>query len=254
MSDIYQAPQAQLAEGEESGDFGSIEKGIAGDYSFAIGEILSEAWERTSGNKGTVLIGALLYVVGSIGISIVAGLLTGAGGAAVLGMGSTDQASQSMFFGALIYQLIVIIAGAPLAVGMAMIGIKIARGEQTSGAEVFSYFDKIVPLGIGTIIMYLMIMLGSLLLVIPGIYLAIAYLLAMPLIADRNLGPWQALETSRKAISKNWFAFFGLIIVLLLTYMAGSLALLIGLIWAIPLCSIAYGVAYRKIFGSPHKV
>ncbi|WP_226648858.1 hypothetical protein [Microbulbifer variabilis] len=252
MSDIYQAPQAQLAKGEEGSDFGSIEKGIAGDYSFAIGDIISEAWKRTSGNKGTVLVGALLYMVGSIGISIVAALLTGAGGLASFGTGSADQASHSIF-ATLIYQLITIIAAAPLAAGMTMIGIKIARGEQTSGTEVFSYFDKIVPLAVATILMYLLVFLGSLLLVIPGIYLLIAYLLAMPLIADRNLGPWQALETSRKAISKNWFSFFGLMIVLLLIYMAGGLALLIGLIWALPLCSIAYGVAYRKIFGSPNQ-
>ncbi|MCO1332755.1 hypothetical protein MO867_00250 [Microbulbifer sp. OS29] len=251
MSDIYKAPEANLANGTETDDSGSIEKGIAGDYSFSIGETISEAWERTSGNKGTIWVGAILYLVASMGISFVITLITGGGAAFSLESG---QGSTGLGLLGLLAQLITTVACAPLGVGMAMIGIKIARDEQTSGTEVFSHFDKIVPLGIATIVMYLLVGVGFLLLVIPGIYLLVAYILALPLIADRNLGPWAALEASRKAISKNWFAFLGFLIVLLLIYIAGGLALLIGLIWALPLGSIAYGVAYRKVFGSPNHI
>ncbi|WP_444928899.1 hypothetical protein ACJJIF_13645 [Microbulbifer sp. SSSA002] len=245
MSDIYTAPKADLADSSVTGDSGSIEKGIAGDYSFSIGETLSEAWQRTSGNKGTVWVGALLYFVAIIAITIVATLVTG-------GTAAFSSGSSSGPVAEILSQLIVTFAGAPLAVGMTMIGIKIARDEQTSGTEVFAHFDKIVPLGFATILMYLLIAVGLILLIIPGIYLMIAYLLAMPLIADRNLSPWEALETSRKAITKNWFAFLGFVIVITLIFIAGGIALLIGLIWAVPLVSIAFGVAYRKVFGIPN--
>ncbi|WP_444906959.1 hypothetical protein ACJJIQ_19000 [Microbulbifer sp. ANSA003] len=245
MSDIYKAPEANLANSPVSDDSGSIEKGIAGDYSFSIGETLSEAWQRTSGNKGTVWVGALLYFVAIIAITIVATLITG-------GTAAFSPDSNPGPFAEALSQLIVTFAGAPLAVGMTMIGIKIARDEQTSGTEVFAHFDKIVPLGFATIVMYLLIGVGLILLIIPGIYLMIAYLMTMPLIADRNLSPWEALETSRKAITKNWFAFLGFAIVMILIFLAGSIPLLIGLIWAIPLCSIAFGVAYRKVFGVPN--
>ncbi|AWF83048.1 hypothetical protein BTJ40_20730 [Microbulbifer sp. A4B17] len=248
MSDIYKAPEANLANSSESDDSGSIEKGIAGDYSFSIGETISEAWERTSGNKGTIWVGAILYGVATIAISLVAALITG--GAAAFSLGSAPESTSAI--AGILYQLIVTIGCAPLAVGMTMIGIKIARDEKTSGTEVFAHFDKIVPLGIATILLYLLVGIGMVLLVIPGIYLAIAYLLTMPLVADRNLGPWEALETSRKAITKNWFAFLGFFIVTMLIVIAGGLALLIGLIWALPLCIIAIGVAYRKVFGVPN--
>ena len=32
-----------------------------------------------------------------------------------------------------------------------------------------------------------------------------AYLLAIPLVVERGLSPWQALEASRKAITQHWF-------------------------------------------------
>lgn len=245
MSDIYNAPEAQLTSGDKSGSYGSLEKGVAGDYAISIGEIISEAWRRTKGNKGTVWLGVLLYIVAQAVLMYVAGVISGYPAfnpAAAAEVPLTPQ---------LIYQLLVAVVGAPLFAGMVMIGIKIARDKPVSGTEVFAHFDKILPLAVASVLMYILIIIGLVLLILPGIYLLVAYMLALPLIVDKGLGPWQALETSRKAITKHWFPFFGFLIVLLLLYLAGALALLIGLIWVVPLLTIAYGVVYRNIFGGP---
>ena len=61
-------------------------------------------------------------------------------------------------------------------------------------------------------------------------------MLAIPLIVERGLSPWQAMEASRKAITQHWFKVFGLF-------------LLLGLIWTIPLFVMVMGVLYRTIFG-----
>ncbi|WP_226664417.1 DUF975 family protein [Microbulbifer aggregans] len=241
MSDIYNAPQAELTEeASEASNFGSIPKALAGDYQVAIGNTISEAWQRTGGNKGTVWLGVLLYMLATIAISFIAAMITG--------QSLTDPSSGGGLAG-IVSNIIVFAATAPLSAGMLMIGIKIARDEQVSGTEVFAHFDKMLPLAIAMVLMYLLLTLGFLLLILPGIYLAIAYLMMTPLIVDKNMGPWQALETSRKAVTKHWFPIFGFVIVLSLIYMAGGLALLIGLIWAVPLASIAYGVLYRNMFG-----
>ncbi|QIL90907.1 hypothetical protein GNX18_14850 [Microbulbifer sp. SH-1] len=241
MSDIYNAPQAELA-GDDSGNagMGSIPKALAGDYQVAIGDTLSEAWAKTKGNKGTVWLGVLLYLVAYIGISVVATLITG--------QSFTDPEANAGL-GAILSNIIIVAVSAPLGAGMMMIGVKIARDEQVSGTEVFAHFDKILPLAVAMVLMYILMALGFLLLVIPGIYLAIGYVMVLPLIVDKNLGPWQALELSRKAVTKHWFGVFGFMIVLMLLYFAGFLALIIGLIWAIPTLSIAYGILYRNMFG-----
>ncbi|MFV8780878.1 hypothetical protein ACNKU7_00515 [Microbulbifer sp. SA54] len=241
MSDIYNAPQAELTEASsDASNFGSIPKALAGDYRVAIGDTLSEAWQRTGGNKGTIWLGVILYTLATIAISVIAAMITGQ---------SLTDPSENGGVAGILSDLIVLAATAPLSAGLIMIGIKIARDETVSGTEVFAHFDKMLPLAIGMVLMYLLIAVGLVLLVLPGIYLAIGYLMMTPLIVDKNMGPWQALETSRKAVTKHWFAIFGFGIVVFLVYLAGFLALLIGLIWAIPLMSIAYGVLYRNMFG-----
>jgi uncharacterized membrane protein len=115
--------------------------------------------------------------------------------------------------------------------------------------SVLSYYDRIVPLAITVILSTLLIMIGFILLVIPGVYLSVAYLMALPLVVDKGLGPWQAMEASRKAVTRRWFAVFGLMLILGLLYIAGAIPILIGLIWVIPLALIAVGILYRNIFG-----
>lgn len=241
MNDIYNAPQAELTDDAGStANMGSIPKALAGDYQVAIGDTLNEAWARTKGNKGTVWLGMLFYILAYAAIYIVAMMITGQ---------SLTSPEANTGIGYVISEIIIVAAAAPLIAGMVMIGVKIARDEPVSGSEVFAHFDKALPLAIGMILMYLLVAIGFLLLILPGIYLLIGYLMMIPLIVDKNLGPWQALETSRKAITKHWFPFFGFMIVMFLLYVAGFLALVIGLIWAIPTLSIAYGILYRNMFG-----
>jgi uncharacterized membrane protein len=79
--------------------------------------------------------------------------------------------------------------------------------------------------------------------------LAIGYCMTMPLIGDRNLRPWQAIETSRKAVSKRWFQFLGLFLVVGLLVLVSMIPLGLGLIWTAPWSINVIGVVYRRAFG-----
>jgi uncharacterized membrane protein len=93
-------------------------------------------------------------------------------------------------------------------------------------------------------------MLGFALLIIPGIYLSIGYMMTYPLIMDKDLSPWEAMEASRKAIHHHWFQIFGLFFVMGLIFIASALPLGIGLFWSIPMGVIMTGIIYRTIFGT----
>jgi uncharacterized membrane protein len=97
--------------------------------------------------------------------------------------------------------------------------------------------------------MYLMIFLGFLLLIVPGLYLSVAYCLALPLVVDKKLSPWQALEASRKAVSRRWFSVLGLFLAIGFLCFLGAIPLFIGLIWIVPMSLIVMGILYRNIFG-----
>ena len=234
------ASQEQTAGGEND-SFGSLERGIAGEYRLSIGETLSEAWRKVNGNKGTAIVAVLIYIGVMIAYGIVAGLIKFVF-TAVAGETGTE-------LGSILTDLGQFIITAPLGAGFFMLGVRMSIDAPVKAGSILNYYDRIVPLALTTLLSGLMIILGFVLLVIPGIYLSVAYFLALPLVADKGLGPWQAMEASRKAVTHRWFSAFGLLILLGLLSIAGAIPLFIGLIWVIPLYMIALGILYRNIFG-----
>lgn len=66
---------------------------------------------------------------------------------------------------------------------------------------------------------------------------------------DKRLDFWPAMETSRKLITKQWFGFFGLILLVALLNVAGALALGIGLFVTAPWSTCTIAAAYEDIVG-----
>jgi len=137
----------------------------------------------------------------------------------------------------------------PMIMGIVMMGIKRSVDAPISASMVFNNFSKMLPLFATMILMYIMILIGLVLLVIPGIYLMIAYYMAMPLVVEKGLSPWQAMETSRKTITHRWFSVFGLFIVMIIILTISMIPLGLGMIWTLPMMMIAYGILYRNMFG-----
>ena len=89
----------------------------------------------------------------------------------------------------------------------------------------------------------------GLLLLLSAIYLGVAYSFAIPLIVDKKIGFWDALETSRQLITKKWFSFCGFFLLLFLINLVGFLFLFVGIILTIPVTINAVAAAYESIVG-----
>lgn len=238
----YAAPASNLQE-IPNGQVPSIAEALSRGYDFSISDVIGEAWQRVKGTKGIIIGGFLIFYIAMFLVTFILGF--------VLGMfGLMNESSPgSMMVGQLIISLLGSAATYPFLAGINMVGIRRAADQPVSFNEMFSHFGRFVPLLLTGLLMMVLVYVGLLLLVLPGIYLSVAYMLAIPLAVERGLSPWQALETSRKAISQHWFKAFGLFLVLGLIMGVSALALGIGLIWTIPLFVIAIGVLYRIIFG-----
>jgi hypothetical protein len=55
---------------------------------------------------------------------------------------------------------------------------------------------------------------------IPGVYLQVAWIFGLPLVADRGMGFWEALGSSRRAVTGHWFKIFALLILAFLPFVA----------------------------------
>ena len=245
MNDIYQAPEAALTEVKAIEGFGSLEKGISGDYALSVQDVFSEALSKTRGVKWTFQKAFALYFVVYLLLVCVQMLLLYLGG----GFDEATKDSVAAVSANVAGQILVLVLSVPLGVGLFMMGLRRSVEAPVHAGLVIGFYHKTLPLFLTTLLMYLMIVIGFICLILPGIYLSIAYSMAMPLVAEKNLGPWEALETSRKAISKRWSTVFGLWLVLGIAVFISMIPLGIGLIWTMPMMMIAYGIVYRNMFG-----
>ena len=91
---------------------------------------------------------------------------------------------------------------------------------------------------------------GVILLIVPGVYLAVAYLYALPLTIDKRLPFWMAMEVSRRVVQRQWWAMCLLALLCAgLPYLGGLLPYGIGLVLLMPLCTAALMYTYEDLFG-----
>jgi uncharacterized membrane protein len=95
----------------------------------------------------------------------------------------------------------------------------------------------------------LLVAAGIFLCILPGIYLAIAWIFAIPLVIDKKLEFWPAMELSRKVVSHHWWTFFGMMLVGFLVMLAGLAVCCVGVYVAQPVILGAFMFAYEDIFG-----
>jgi len=150
----------------------------------------------------------------------------------------------------LIQGTLLILAGV-LQGGLILLFLKLIRGQKGEFGDAFAGFsDLFFQLFLVGLIAEILVALGLLCCVIPGIILYVLWLFAIPLAADKRLDFWPAMEASRKIIAHHWWPFFLLVILNLLVYIAGILVCCVGVYVAAPITIGALAYAYEDIVGS----
>jgi uncharacterized membrane protein len=122
------------------------------------------------------------------------------------------------------------------------------RGQPATIADAFKGVAK--PFGVLMVVglvTSLFVTVGIFCLILPGIYLLVAYVFAAFLAVDKGLGFWESMETSRRVITRNWWRVFGLVLLSIPVLLLGALALGVGIFVAIPLIVGAYVYAYEDL-------
>lgn len=227
-------------------DTRSIDELVTEGYEIHIGRYVSRGWEIFSG-----------YMGGFIGYFVIVALIS-------------IFLNFIPFFGGIISMVI----SGPLSAGFVIVSFKRMRGQDTEFGDFFlgfNYFLQLlllnlvrgifvgasfvlgvlfiaIPIMISNVYLLILIFPG-ILLILLGLYLSISYALAIPAIIDRKYDFWQAMEASRKVITRKWFSVLLFMIVLGLITFAGVLALFIGLLFTGPWVNVALAAAYEDIFG-----
>jgi hypothetical protein len=209
------------------------------EYDFDIIKIIKEGFRRIEGVKGTFVAAFGVYIAVAIILQVILGIF----------FPSPPAPAEPNLLNQQIITILSYPVLMPLMVGIIMLAINYSRGENIAFKDVFNYYHLTGKLALAGIFIYIMTIIGFILLVLPGIYLSIAYIFALPLIVDKEMDVWDAMELSRKTVTQHWFKVFALMFLLSLIMGLGALAFGIGLIWAIPLMFITlYGLLYVSIF------
>ena len=213
---------------------------------FSIGDAIRQAWAKTKGAKGSIWAGSAIMYLVILAIVV--------GGALLLPSLNGDMTNIPGLVINILLQALTNVFYVIFTAGLLLMGIRKVAGDRISWKMIFQGFPCAGKIIVATILQSIFVAIGFLLLVLPGIYLAIGYAMTIPLIIDKGLAPWQAMEMSRKAIHKIWWKVTGLFIVMCLIFVVSVIPLGIGLIWTWPMFFILGGVVYRYLFSGEKEV
>ena len=138
----------------------------------------------------------------------------------------------------------------PLTAGFFIVARKINKNEPYDFGAFWKGFDFFVPLMLYTLISTILGCLALIALIIPGIYLFVGWIFAIPFIIFSNMEFWDAMEFSRRLVTKKWWNIFGFLILLFLINVAGTLVFFVGLLFTVPITFCALYAAYEDIVGT----
>lgn len=242
---------------------------------FTISGTLNEAWSLVKGSKGSIWCVTLVIAIVASCLQLITHYL--------LGIDTKAGASLST---QILLPIVINLLIAPFYAGALMIAIKRARHETVTVGTGFQYFTHYVNVAITMVIVAFIASIPALVINAPGMMpepgatkglLSILggllstlvytfFLLSVPLVADKNHSPKQALSQSIKLISPHWFKVFALLLIsylfiliiaipfligMLLLHniviLFGAIILLIGVVWLVPFLFLITGNIYHHL-------
>jgi serine/threonine protein kinase/capsular polysaccharide biosynthesis protein len=207
---------------------------LSRDYVLDIGKCVRRGWALVKSGFWP-LVGITLLILALL--------------SAVSSVGQVTRSAGNVHFNT---SVLGILLGGPLMGGLYLYYLKLIRGEKVRVETAFSGFsNSLLHLILASFVTGMLTMLGFLCLILPGIFLFVAWFFTLPLVIDKRLDFWPAMRVSLKTISKHWWKFLGFLIVLALLNLGGLLLCLVGVLVTLPISFAALMYAYEDIINPP---
>jgi uncharacterized membrane protein len=100
---------------------------------------------------------------------------------------------------------------------------------------------------LATIMVGVLVVLGLILLIVPGVILMLMWMFVKQLIIERGLKPLEALKESARITKGNRMQLFLLLLAIIVMNIVGALALVVGLLVTVPITLLSITHAYRVL-------
>lgn len=144
-----------------------------------------------------------------------------------------------------------LILGGPVLVGYYLMALYLQKDMHTGTELFFLSFNKFIPLLILNLLSTAVILIGFLILILPGIYFSVSYIFAHFFVWFYDVPPGEAITMSRKTVSGSFIQILWLFLILTGINILGALALGVGLLLTIPFTACVIYAAFDDIIGIP---
>lgn len=202
---------------------------------------------------GVLLTGLLINVLRYGGIALIIGsqvifaLITRTPGMEFSTQAITAGLTFKIILSSLLLYFLFKIVDSLYVMGISRICLDIYDTGESSYAQLFCCLHLVVYHIIASILFWLMVAFGLILLIIPGLIMAIKFWFFQFFIVDEQVGPLEALQKSSQLVDGHKLEVGTVLLILILINMAAAWAFGIGLILTIPLSMLTQAYVYRKL-------
>lgn len=134
-----------------------------------------------------------------------------------------------------------------LGIGVIVISLKIVDNKKPELSDLVSHYPLLLNYFLGALLYVAVIVVGVVLLIVPGIIWGIKYQYTTYLIIDKKMSPLEAFRKSGKITEGNKWNLFLLGLAFAVLYIIGEILFHVGLVLTLPIISLAGVHVYRKL-------
>ncbi|MCA9368892.1 MAG: hypothetical protein H6773_02615 [Pseudomonadales bacterium] len=124
--------------------------------------------------------------------------------------------------------------------------LNLARGEEINIETFKTMLPLVVNYFLGTLLLGVIIVLGLIFLIVPGIYFSLKYFFVPFLLIDKKMKPMEALRASEKMTKGIKWELVGLSAAAILLAYMGIFAVIVGIFVTAPVAAMSYVYFYEK--------
>jgi uncharacterized membrane protein len=205
---------------------------------FSIGDAVSFGWEVMKNNLGFLIPAVLImWFINSIPNGVLSPfyLARNAPAAAVLGF---------------LVSILSFVVGIFVLMAQIRIGLKFCSSEVPDFPDMVSDYRRFWDVLVGSILYFLIVMAGFILLIIPGIYWGVRYYYFSYLILDQGMSPVDAIKRSGQITRGVWWHLFVFWLAAFGIMILGFMVCCVGALFAWPVVIIATAYVYRSLLAT----
>ena len=196
---------------------------------FSIDESFRHGWEIFKANKKVLILATIII------------MLLG-------GIGKSNQ-QHEMRWGILatIVSLVFFIVSVVLQIGWYKLLLKFEDGLKPKLGELLGYEQLFFKFLITQVISGILVLVGFILLIVPGVYFLLTYGFASLIAVDTNLSISESFKESKRITAGSKGRLFLFFVAVVALNIIGAIALVVGLLVSIPVSMLAYIHVYRTL-------